>query len=60
MKRGDIAENEMYGTFNMGVGFTLVVDEKDVEPIIEFLKTLGEEAYEIGYIQKGDNSLCLK
>ncbi|WP_022819456.1 phosphoribosylformylglycinamidine cyclo-ligase [Fusobacterium russii] len=60
MERGDIAEDEMYGTFNMGVGFTLVVDEKDVENIIEFLRNLGEEAYEIGYIQKGDNSLCLK
>lgn len=60
MERGSIEENEMYGTFNMGVGFTLVVDEKDTEAIIEFLKNLGEEAYEIGYIQKGDNSLCLK
>lgn len=60
MKRGNIAEEEMFGTFNMGVGFTLVVDEKDVGPIIEFLKTLGEDAYEIGYIQKGDNSLCLR
>lgn len=60
MERGDIAEDEMYGTFNMGVGFTLVVDEKDTDDIIAFLKTLGEEAYEIGYIQKGDNSLCLK
>lgn len=60
MERGDIAEDEMYGTFNMGVGFTLVVDEKDTEDIIAFLRGLGEEAYEIGYIQKGDNSLCLK
>lgn len=60
MERGNIAEDEMYGTFNMGVGFTLVVDEKDTEDIIAFLRTLGEEAYEIGYIQKGDNNLCLK
>ncbi|MDO4689947.1 MAG: phosphoribosylformylglycinamidine cyclo-ligase [Fusobacterium sp.] len=60
MERGSIEENEMYGTFNMGVGFTLVVDEKDTEAIIEFLRNLGEEAYEIGYIQKGNNSLCLK
>lgn len=60
MQRGDVAEDEMYGTFNMGVGFTLVVEEKDVANIIEYLKTLGEEAYEIGYIQKGDNSLCLR
>ena len=44
----------------MGVGFTLVVEEKDVEPIIELLTSLGETAYEIGHIEKGDHSLCLK
>lgn len=60
MERGNIELDEMFGTFNMGVGFTLVVDEKDAENIIAFLKELGEDAYEIGYIQKGDNSLCLK
>lgn len=59
-KRGNIAESEMFGTFNMGVGFTLVVDEKDVDGIIDFLATLGEKAYEIGYIEEGDNTLCLK
>ena len=44
----------------MWVGFTLVVEEKDVEPIIELLNSLGETAYEIGHIEKGDHSLCLK
>ena len=59
-KKGNIAESEMFGTFNMGVGFTLVVDEKDVDGIIEFLASFGEKAYEIGYIEEGDNTLCLK
>ena len=44
----------------MGVGFTLVVEEKDIEPIIELLTSLGETAYEIRHIEKGDHNLCLK
>ena len=59
-ERSGIKEEELFGTFNMGVGFTLVVDEKDVAGIIELLKSLGEDAYEIGHIEKGDHSLCLK
>jgi phosphoribosylformylglycinamidine cyclo-ligase len=54
-----VPEDEMYGTFNMGVGFVLVVDAGDKDAVISELKTLGEEAYEIGYIQKGDKGLCL-
>lgn len=55
-----ISEDEMYGTFNMGVGFTLIVKENDAESIIKDLNGMGETAFEIGYIQKGDNQLCLK
>lgn len=54
-----VPEDEMYGTFNMGVGFVLVVSADDKDAVISELKTLGEEAYEIGYIQKGDKELCL-
>ncbi|WP_319372008.1 phosphoribosylformylglycinamidine cyclo-ligase [uncultured Ilyobacter sp.] len=54
-----VPEEEMYGTFNMGVGFVLVVGSKDKDAVIAELKTHGEEAYEIGYIQKGDKELCL-
>lgn len=59
-KRGNIPEEEMFGTFNMGIGYTLVVKAEDSEKIIDFLNSLGETAYEIGYIEKGDHSLCLK
>jgi phosphoribosylformylglycinamidine cyclo-ligase len=54
-----VPEDEMYGTFNMGVGFVLIVASKDKDAVISELKTLGEEAYEIGYIEKGDKELCL-
>jgi len=59
-KRGEISEEEMFGTFNMGIGYTLVVNAEDSEKVIEYLNSLGEIAYEIGYIEKGDHSLCLK
>ncbi|MDR3258897.1 MAG: phosphoribosylformylglycinamidine cyclo-ligase [Fusobacteriaceae bacterium] len=62
-KAGNINEDEMYGTFNMGVGFVLVVDKNDKNSILELLKELGENAFEIGYVQKsqaGEKSLCLK
>ncbi|WP_320047788.1 phosphoribosylformylglycinamidine cyclo-ligase [uncultured Ilyobacter sp.] len=54
-----VPEDEMYGTFNMGVGFVIVVASGDKDAVISELKTLGEEAYEIGYIKKGDKELCL-
>lgn len=59
-ERGEISEEEMYGTFNMGIGYTLVVNAEDSEAIIDYLNSFGEKAYEIGYIEKGDHSLCLK
>ncbi|WP_319201282.1 phosphoribosylformylglycinamidine cyclo-ligase [uncultured Ilyobacter sp.] len=54
-----VPEDEMYGTFNMGVGFVLIVASQDKDAVISELKTLGEEAFEIGYIEKGDKELCL-
>ena len=57
---GGITEEEMFGTFNMGVGFVLIVENEDKDNIIKELFNMGEEAYEIGYIQKRENILCLK
>lgn len=44
----------------MGIGYTLVVDEADVEDILADLKAMDIAAYEIGYIEDGDNQLCLR
>ena len=55
-----VTENELWGTFNMGVGFVVIVKKEDVEKTIGILKENGENAYEIGYISKGENKLCLK
>jgi phosphoribosylformylglycinamidine cyclo-ligase len=50
----------MYNTFNMGIGFIICVDKKDVKKSIQFLKQNGEQVYEIGYIAKGKEPICLK
>lgn len=60
IKSKGVPDDEMWGTFNMGVGFVLIVKEKDKEKIIAKLEKYDENAYEIGRIEKGDNKICLK
>ncbi len=53
-KKGDIAEEMMYNTFNMGIGMVLAIDEADVEKTMEALRAAGETCYEIGYVAAGE------
>ena len=55
-----VNRNHMYNTFNMGIGFVLWVDEKDVDAVIKELYELGEKAYEIGVVTAGGEGVCLK
>jgi phosphoribosylformylglycinamidine cyclo-ligase len=50
-KLGDVPVNDMYSTFNMGVGFVLVVAEADENPVIKRLAELGETAFPLGVIE---------
>jgi len=50
---GRVSNDEMYKTFNMGIGMVLVVAKKDVDKTLKALKKLGEQAFLIGEIQKG-------
>lgn len=54
---GKISDKEMYRTFNMGVGFLLVVNKTDAIGIINKLNSLGEKAFVIGYIEKGERKV---
>ena len=47
---GGIDESEMFRVFNMGIGMTIIVPEKDSEEIIDHLEVLGEQARIIGHI----------
>jgi len=58
-KEGDIPERDMYNTYNMGVGMTVVVPAEQAEKAIEVLKAHGEDAYVIGEIVTGDEKIEL-
>ncbi|MBQ1536006.1 MAG: phosphoribosylformylglycinamidine cyclo-ligase, partial [Ruminococcus sp.] len=47
-KTGNIPERDMFNTFNMGVGMTVVVDKNDADKAIEAINATGEEAYVLG------------
>ena len=53
-KRGNISEHDMFNTFNMGVGMSVVVARKDAVRAIDVLKANGVDAYIIGKIVRGD------
>ena len=55
-----VDESEMWGTFNMGVGFVVIANKDEKKGIIKTLEELGEAPYEIGVISKGANGICLK
>ncbi|MBO4283740.1 MAG: phosphoribosylformylglycinamidine cyclo-ligase [Clostridia bacterium] len=51
-KTGNITERDMFNTFNMGVGMSVVVPEKEVEAALSILRDAGEDAYVIGKIER--------
>lgn len=56
-EEGNIPERDMYNTFNMGIGMTAVVSEKDANRAVEILAPHGIKAYCIGEIIKGDQGI---
>ena len=59
-KVGGISEHDMFNTFNMGVGMSIVIAKEDADRAIEVLKEAGEDAYVIGEIVKSDEKVILK
>ena len=55
-KRGGIARHEMYGTFNMGVGMVVVLDEADAQKALELLP----DAYLVGEITENSEKIVLR
>ena len=58
-KKGNVSEHDMFNTFNMGVGMSIVVAKEDVEKAISVLKANGEDAYVLGEIVKSDDGVLL-
>ena len=58
-KTGNIPERDMFNTFNMGVGMTVVVDKADADKAIEVLKASGEEAYILGELVESTEGVII-
>lgn len=58
-KKGNVSERDMFNTFNMGVGMSVVVAAKDADRAIEVLREAGEQAYVLGEIVTGDEKIEL-
>lgn len=58
-KKGGISERDMFNTFNMGVGMSIVVSKKDVNTALEILENAGEKPYVMGEIVKGESKISL-
>jgi len=56
MKKGGIAENEMFGTFNMGVGMVVICDQSDAQTILDLIP----DSSLIGKVEKGEEKIILK
>ena len=58
-EKGNIPERDMFNTFNMGVGMSVVVAKEDAEKALEILKANGEDAYIMGEIISSEEGVVL-
>ena len=58
-KTGNISERDMFNTFNMGVGMSIVVASEDADKALEVLKANGENAYVIGKIENSEDKITI-
>lgn len=58
-KKGDVAEEMMYNTYNMGIGMIIAVDPSDVDKAMEAIKAAGDTPYVIGETKAGEKGVEL-
>ncbi len=58
-KKGGISERDMFNTYNMGVGMSVVVAAADADKALKILKDNGEDAYVIGEITESDEKITI-
>lgn len=58
-EEGDIEEQMMYNTFNMGIGMVIAVKESDVEAAMSAIVAAGDTSYVIGQIEAGEKGVTL-
>jgi len=58
-KLGGVSDEEMYRTFNMGIGFVLVVPPSHVDTVYDALAGAGETVYHMGSVAPGERAVVL-
>ena len=58
-REGQIEEQMMYNTYNMGIGMIVAVDPADVDKTMEAIKATGDKPYVIGHIEAGEKGVTL-
>ena len=58
-EKGNVEEQMMYNTFNMGIGMVVAVDKNDVEKTMAAIKAAGDTPYVIGHIEAGEKGVTL-
>ena len=58
-KEGGVDERDMFNTYNMGVGMSLIVSKNSADKAVDVLKTAGEDAYAIGEIKKSEEKITI-
>ena len=58
-KTGDIEEQMMYNTFNMGLGMVIALDPADVDKTLEAIRAAGDTAYVVGRCEAGEKGVTL-
>ena len=56
---GNITEEMMYNTYNMGLGMILAVEEEDVEKTMEAIRAAGDVSYIVGHCEAGEMGVTL-
>ena len=59
-KAGNVSERDMFNTYNMGVGMSIVVPAAEADKAIEILKANGEDAYLIGKIVESNEEIVIQ
>ena len=59
-KTGNIPERDMYNTYNMGVGMSVVVSAGDAQKAMDVLKANGQDCYLIGTIEQSDEKIVIE
>ena len=56
---GNVSERDMFNTYNMGVGMSIVVASEDAEKALNILRDYGEDAYIIGEIEESTEKITI-